>query len=70
MAQSAASTCRTRTRSAAVAKVWARPVFFASGNAATASPDSARSPTSASVQSTPTRGVNATQPHSAKYAAK
>ena len=50
----------------AVAKVWARPVFFASGNAATAKPDSARSSTSASVQHRPARGVNRTLPQRPK----
>ena len=57
---------RTRTRSAAVAKVWARPVFFAIGNDATARPERARSSTRASVQHRPTRGVKSTQAQRAR----
>ena len=63
---STVSTRRTVVLSAAVAKVWARPVFFAMGKDATARPERVRSSTSASVHSAPTRGVNCTQVHRAK----
>ena len=50
----------------AVAKVWARPVFFAIGNDATARPERARSSTRASVQHRPTRSVKSTQAQRAR----
>ena len=60
----------TLSLSAAVAKVWSRPVFLAMGNAATASPERPRSSTSASVQHNPTRGEKRIQNPTQKYARK